>query len=216
MLILSLESTGPSCGACVWQDGHVLSLSEELMERGQDQRLMPIVLDAMKKASVRFEDLDRIAVTRGPGSFTGLRLGLATARGLGLASSKPVLGINRFDVFFHPFFPNDRPVLVMINSKRKELFACLYSTDGNVSDPFMITPEELPTYLLDKGSVVITGDTILKEFTSFQAPLEKEVIAAAVIASQADPTSPEYLPRPLYIRAPDVTLKTEKRVSTNV
>ncbi len=99
MLILSLDSAGNGCGACVWHDGNILASAEEPMERGQDQRLMPLILDIMKKANVTFDQLDRIAVTRGPGSFTGLRIGLAAARGIGIASGKPVIGIDRFSIF---------------------------------------------------------------------------------------------------------------------
>src|SRR5271168_4937059 len=99
MLILSLDSAGAGCGVTVWRDGKILATHAEHMERGQDQRLMPLVLEIMKKAGVTFGDLDRIAVTRGPGSFTGLRIGLAAARGIGLAANKPVIGIDRFSIF---------------------------------------------------------------------------------------------------------------------
>lgn len=84
MLILSLECAGGGCGACVMKDDVVLALAEESMARGQDARLMPLVQEVMARAGVDYAELDRVAVTRGPGSFTGLRIGLAAARGLGL------------------------------------------------------------------------------------------------------------------------------------
>ena len=98
MLILSLDTAGQACAVCVWRDGVVLAAREERMARGQDARLVPLLLEVMAAAGVAFPQLDRIAVTRGPGSFTGLRIGLATARGLGLAADKPVIGIDRFSI----------------------------------------------------------------------------------------------------------------------
>jgi len=210
MLILSFDSTGASCSACLWRDGTVVAFTEEKMERGQDQRLLPIILDMMKKADCRFENLDRIAVTRGPGSFTGLRLGLAAARGLGLATRKPVLGINRFDLFYHQIRASSKTaVLVVLQSKRKELFCRFYSLDGSHAEPFMMLLENIPTFLKDKGSVVIGGDYHLDGPLHSQMASEKEVLTAAYLASQADTASPVFLPRPLYIRDPDVTLKTK-------
>src|ERR1700733_6915297 len=99
MLILSLDSAGAHCGVCVWHSGKILAKAQEPMERGQDQRLMPLVLETIDKAKVKFSSLDRVAVTRGPGSFTGLRISLAVARGIGLAADKPVIGIDRFMIY---------------------------------------------------------------------------------------------------------------------
>ena len=99
MMVLGIDSAGAGCGVCVWQDGRVLASAFEAMERGQDRRLVPLILEVMQKAGADFDTLDRIAVTRGPGSFTGLRIGIAAARGIGLAASKSVLGIDRFAIY---------------------------------------------------------------------------------------------------------------------
>ena len=99
MIVLSLDSAGSGCAACVWQDGQVRSLQTEKMSRGQDARLVPLVLAVLQEAKLGFADVDRIAVTRGPGSFTGLRIGLSAARGFGLAADTPVLGIDRLAIF---------------------------------------------------------------------------------------------------------------------
>lgn len=212
MLILSLDCAGSGCGVCVWQDGNVLAAQEERMERGQDQRLMPLILDVIKKAGVKFETLDRIAVTRGPGSFTGLRIGLSAARGIGLASNKPVIGIDRFAIFHKAFKPSNQDHLVIINSRRTELYCRFYPASGPAHAPQMLTPEEIAAFLENKN-VMISGDIQPDLFNNFQVLPEPEFVIAASIAAEADPKAEEYWPRPLYLRAPDVTMPKTPHVT---
>ena len=267
MLILSIDCAGHGCGVCVWRDGVVLAEKTEVMQRGQDQRLMPMIVDVLKTASVSFEQLDRIAVTKGPGSFTGLRIGLAAARGIGLAADKPVVGIDRFSIYREAHKGHDQ--LVIINSRRKELYCKFYPAAGAAHDATMMTAEEIKEFLIDKSNIVLSGDVDFNEllFTkqsggiplpplreglgvgeelatlrilSSPEPFRKtsgyiptpspsrkdgrgaqaetsEHIICAKLAAKADLQISDYLPRPLYIRAPDVTMpknKTGMRVLT--
>jgi len=205
MLILSLDSAGAGCGASIWQDGATLAAVDERMERGQDQRLMPLILEVMQKANRQFSDLDRIAVTRGPGSFTGLRIGLAAARGIGLAAGKPVIGIDRFAIYRLLVQPPQKSLLVVIDSKRKELFCRFYPAAGVAMETFLMDAPGIRTYAERKGDTVVTGDIQMPGVGNFQAASEKETIACAAMAAVADSKHPHFLPRPLYIRAPDVT-----------
>ncbi len=206
MLILSLDTAGAACSACVWQDGKILAEGEERMERGQDQRLMPLVLEIMKKAGTDFANLDRVTVTRGPGSFTGLRIGLAAARGIGLAAGKPVIGIDRFAIFREQIKQPDKNLLVVIGSKRKELFCRFYPVDA-APEPAMMTMDEIADFLKDRKDTIVAGDEAAASFAHFRNPAEKEVITCAALAARADVNDSEFLPRPLYLRAPDVTIK---------
>jgi tRNA threonylcarbamoyladenosine biosynthesis protein TsaB len=205
MLILSIDSAGSGCGACVWRDSKVLAESHERMERGQDQKLLPLVLDVMQKADVKFADFDRIAATRGPGSFTGLRIGLAVARGIGLAAGKPVLGIDRFAIYRLLVKPPRKNLLAVIDSRRKDLFCRFYPSAGVAMESTMMTADEIRIFASRKGDTVVTGD-IEVPGVDFHATDEKETVACAALAAVARPDDPHFLPRPLYIRAPDVTL----------
>ena len=206
MLILGIDSAGFGCAACVVRDGEVVALAHEQMERGQDQRLMPLVLDVMKKAGVEFDQLDRIAVTRGPGSFTGIRIGLAAARGIGLASGKPVIGIDRFAVYREQIKTINQNLLVVINARRKEFFCRFYPARDDAAEPMMVTPEEIAAFLERHSGTVLAGDVSLPGMTASE---ESEVVTATKLAGAAYPDDIEHLPRPLYIRPPDVTMKKQ-------
>jgi tRNA threonylcarbamoyladenosine biosynthesis protein TsaB len=200
MLILSLDSSGSGCAACLWRDGEVLVLHAENMERGQDRRLVPIALAALQAAGVAFHELDRIAVVRGPGSFTGLRIGLAAARGFGLAAGKPVIGIDRFAIYRAQFPLPHRNLLVVLDSKRSELFCRFYPLAGSPHEPGMMTHDEIAVFLQGHRDTVAAGDVDIA-----QSATENEALTAAVLAATATPGESDFLPRPLYIRAPDVT-----------
>ncbi|MCF6215567.1 MAG: tRNA (adenosine(37)-N6)-threonylcarbamoyltransferase complex dimerization subunit type 1 TsaB [Emcibacter sp.] len=97
MIILALDSALTSCSAAVIKDGKIISELFEDRMRGQAERLMPMCLEACDKADVSFEDLTAIAVTRGPGAFTGVRIGLATAKGLALALGLPLVAVTTLE-----------------------------------------------------------------------------------------------------------------------
>ncbi len=205
MLILALDSCGASCGASVWQDGRVLAQAQERMQRGQDARLIPIIVAVMAQAGHNFSDLDKIAVTRGPGSFTGARVGLATARGIGLAANKPVIGIDRFSIYRLLCAVTDKNLLVVIESKRAELFCKFFPAEGAAQDACMMTEAEIQTFLTDHPDTVIAGDN---------ATPEEDILAAcARLAAEAEVHHPDFLPRPLYLRPPDVTVAASARAS---
>src|ERR1051326_3399635 len=94
MRVLAIDTALEACSAAVLDTASGKLTSESLpMVRGHAEALMPLIGRVMKAADVAFSALDRIAVTTGPGSFTGLRVGIAAARGIGLAATKPVVGL---------------------------------------------------------------------------------------------------------------------------
>jgi tRNA threonylcarbamoyladenosine biosynthesis protein TsaB len=217
VIILSIDSASAGCAVCVWKDGAVLALRHEHMDRGQDARLIPLVQDAMKEAAVGFSQLDRLAVTRGPGSFTGLRIGLAAARGLGLAAKKPVIGIDRFAIYRHLYVQERRPLTVILESRRLELYVQMFDGALHVTTPMMLTPSEIETLLNEKPEAVVAGDArdslakLSLPSDRFLSAQGQEVVACAELASRVtDLRDPAFLPRPLYLRAPDVTFPKTK------
>ncbi len=216
MKILALDSSAAGCHACLWEDNKLIQIKSEMMMRGQDARLVPLIQELMAEASLTYSDLDRIAVSRGPGSFTGIRVGLATARGLALAAEKPVIGMDRFSIYRKLFEKETRPLMVVIDSRRKDLFVKIFNgSDTNPEDAEMLTPEEIKERLISMPDALIVGDAqeILEEAlsnVSYGEAKGKEVVACASLTATVEVGDPLYLPRPLYLRAPDVTLSKKK------
>ncbi len=104
MLILAIDTALDACAAAVLDTttSKVIALESQAMKRGHAEALMPLIARVMKESGVAFDALDRIAVTTGPGSFTGLRVGLSAARGIGLAAGKPVVGVTTLSAYAAP------------------------------------------------------------------------------------------------------------------
>lgn len=102
------------------------------MMRGHAEALMPLIVDMMSAANSDFAELDRIAVTVGPGSFTGLRVGVAAARGIALATGKPAVGVTTLAALAAPFFEADesRALLTVIDARHDHLYMQLFGSGG--------------------------------------------------------------------------------------
>jgi tRNA threonylcarbamoyl adenosine modification protein YeaZ len=121
MRVLAIDTALEACSAAVLDTsaGTVAARESLPMQRGHAEALMPLIARVMGRAGCTFEDLDRIAVTTGPGSFTGLRVGIAAARGLALATGKPAVGITTLAAFAAPFIAADDllPVVAAIDAR---------------------------------------------------------------------------------------------------
>ncbi len=129
MLLLAIDTAGPACAVALLrgEDGtaEILARSSEAIGNGHAERLMPMIEAALAEAGVAFADLDRIAVTTGPGSFTGVRVGVAAARGLALALDIPAVGIGSLDALAFPEVRgrDSGTVVAALDAKRGEIYA---------------------------------------------------------------------------------------------
>ena len=127
MLILAIDTALDACAAAVLDTsaGGVIAQESQAMKRGHAEALMPLIARVMKASGVAFAALDRIAATTGPGSFTGLRVGLSAARGIALAAGKPVVGVTTLTAFAAPIVSeNDEPhpVLAAIDARHDHVY----------------------------------------------------------------------------------------------
>ncbi len=218
MKILALDSSSGACSAAVRLDGNTIARRFEIMERGQSERLMPMVKDLLDETGVAISDLDLIAVTVGPGAFTGLRIGLAAARGLALALGKPCFGVTTTQAVAAGA-AGDAPLLVAIDSKRADLFVQVFSSPQcAASEPAAVAPENLAALveaaLPGLRRIEVVGNATAAalqaladaSFTSSPAdalPHPDAAIVAALAEGQWQPGVDAVSPAPLYLRAPD-------------
>jgi len=119
MLILGINTTGDACETALVRDGAIVAERSEPMMQGHDARLAPLVDELMRTTSVAFAALDRIAVVVGPGSFTGIRVGVAFARGLSLSLDVPSVGVTSLEAL------DDRTMSKFSALRNRELMAQL-------------------------------------------------------------------------------------------
>ena len=181
----------------------------ETVGRGHAERLFGMVEAAMREAGLAFANLDRIAVTTGPGSFTGLRVGIAAARGLALVIGCPVVGIGTLEAIAAAARESvgPVPVLAVLDAKRDEVYAEAFDAGGlSLSEP-VARPAAGIASLLRDGMVLAGPGAGLVAACLPSPPRVVAVpptpdIAAVLRLGAAAPPGAEP-PRPLYLRAPD-------------
>lgn len=218
-LVLGIDSSTGACSVALRRGGDLLAIRREDMTRGQSERLAPMTEEVFRDAGLGFGDLDAVAVSRGPGSFTGLRIGLAFAKGLGQALSVPVFGITGFDAVARAALAAaDVPcgtLAVILESRRADLFFQLYTAEGaRAGQPCALPPAEIAERLTPLAAdvpVLLAGDAADKvepllsgacSRSPATVPDAAEVAALGLALAEA---GGESAPEPLYLRAPDVT-----------
>jgi tRNA threonylcarbamoyladenosine biosynthesis protein TsaB len=144
MLVLAIDTALEACSAAIFDsvDRTIVASDSQFMARGHAEALMPLIAAVMQQAAISFVALDRIAVTVGPGSFTGLRVGIAAARGIALASRKPVVGVTTLSALAAPYIAADpaMPVAAAIDGRHRHVYFELFGTGGRV----LLSPCMLP------------------------------------------------------------------------
>jgi tRNA threonylcarbamoyladenosine biosynthesis protein TsaB len=207
MRILAFDCAGAQCAAAILEDGGILAQRRMPGERGHAQFLIPLLNDTLADAGLTYGDLDRLAVTTGPGSFTGIRVALAAAQGLAIALDVPVVGVTVFEAMAEAAACFGTPrLLVAVESRREELFVQLADAAGGLLDqPAMLQPADIAAWA-GPGALTLVGDAAIKvaPFLPDDAHLtglaEVDCAALARVAARREPGA---LPAPFYMRPPD-------------
>ena len=202
MLVLGINTIGDVCEAALIADGAAINVRSEPMTQGHDARLAPLVELLMQDAGRALADLDRIAVIVGPGSFTGLRVGVAFARGLALALDRPAAGISTLEALA----PMGRGrILAVLPAKRRPPELSWWAqqvVDGRgLADPVEAGAEGLAA--MSAGMDVVLGEGL--GALTFAIPVRSASPSGACAALLAARLSADDLPppTPIYARAPD-------------
>ena len=215
MLILAIDTALDACAAGVLDSdsGKLLAQESQAMKRGHAEALMPLIARVMKASGIAFASLDRIAVTTGPGSFTGLRVGLSAARGIALAADKPVVGVTTLTAYAAPVVSEngEPPVISAIDARHDHVYFQVVSGNGGSLIRPQVAPIEEVLGASRFGAPYLVGNAarILAERWPAQAPPPFKVDAQpapdiAWVGWLGAAVSPDTAPaRPFYLRAPD-------------
>jgi tRNA threonylcarbamoyladenosine biosynthesis protein TsaB len=218
MNILALDTSLGACSAALLKSDGIRSTifaRQAPMARGHAEALMPMVAEVMAEGGVAFAELDVIAATTGPGSFTGVRIAIAAARGLALVTSAKLFGTDSLTVMAKVASATEarrkEPFAVAVDARRGMLYVGLY--DGaarKLQGPLLLTPNDAASRLpATLRCAVGSGGALLAEATAQRgqsiesrfAELQPDAAALAMIAFESGETSPTL--RPLYLRPPD-------------
>jgi tRNA threonylcarbamoyl adenosine modification protein YeaZ len=215
MRVLAIDTALEACSAAVFDTelGAVVASESLPMRRGHAEALMPLIARVMNAAESDFGGLERIAVTVGPGSFTGLRVGISAARGIALAAARPAVGLSTLSAFAAPHIAGDarKPVVAAIDARLQHVYLQIFGTGGRALMPPRIVSigDGARAAAAEPARVVGSGAGMLAAAWPAGAPAPVVVDPRAapdiewVARLGAAATEPLTPPRPLYLRAPD-------------
>jgi len=215
MRVLAIDTALAACSAAVLDtDDSGIVASESLpMTRGHAEALMPLLVRLMQDAGMAFRDIDRVVVTTGPGSFTGLRVGIATARGIALAAGKPAVGLSTLTAYAAPHMATDETVQVVaaIDARHAHVYLQVFGLGGRTHTAPRLSPlaEAVRAAAAVRSCIVGSAAQSVVAGLSDTDPGPTAVDArpapdiawvARMGAVVAEAKSP---PKPQYLRAPD-------------
>jgi tRNA threonylcarbamoyladenosine biosynthesis protein TsaB len=225
MRVLALDTALDACAAAVLDTERrdLVASETQPMSRGHAEALMPMVARVMDAARLEFSDIDRIAVTIGPGSFTGVRVGIAAARGIALAADRPAIGLTTLAAFTAPHVAAGfaGTVVPVIDARHGQVYMQVFGPGGRaVIAPRLAAVREAVEQARSRAPALITGsaaDLVAAEWPAGD-PLPKVVAAGApeigwVARLGAAAQEDRALPKPLYLRAPDARPQDAARIA---
>lgn len=165
MRLLAIETSGLRCGAAVIEDGQLKAWLESEQGLTHSRRLMPLVQALLDSQGLKAKDMDLLALSVGPGSFTGLRIGAATCQGIAAASGARVIEVPTLASLAAPWQPLGLPVLSLIDARHARCYAALYEDFGvglpeSAIEPGVYSLEEIGQLLTQRAheTIILTGD----------------------------------------------------------
>jgi tRNA threonylcarbamoyladenosine biosynthesis protein TsaB len=214
--VLAIDTALGACAAAVYDAGlgETLAAQSIEMERGHAEEIVPMVERVMLDSRIDFEDLDRVVTTVGPGSFTGLRVGISAARGFGLACGKPVVGVSTLDALAAPYVTDTEtvPIVAAIDARHGNLYLQMLGAGGRklVSPRIMHISEAIRSVAIGLVRIIGSGANLIAgqwPTPTIPAPLlvdarpAPDIVWVARLGAKADPAASPA--RPLYLRSPD-------------
>ncbi len=224
MRVLAIDTALAACAAAVFDtaDGGVVASESLPMTRGHAEALMPLLARLMRDAGMAFPDLDRVVVTTGPGSFTGLRVGISAARGIAVATGKPAVGLSTLSAYAAPHMAADDtvPVVAAIDARHNQVYLQVFAAGGRTHS----APRLAPLADAVRAAAVARSCIVGSAAQSVAAALAETDATPAAVDARAAPdivwvarmgaVVPEGQspPKPQYLRAPDAQPQNAARL----
>ncbi|MCC8369336.1 MAG: tRNA (adenosine(37)-N6)-threonylcarbamoyltransferase complex dimerization subunit type 1 TsaB [Rickettsia endosymbiont of Oxypoda opaca] len=222
MKILAFDTANNSASVALSENENILAYQEELSPSKQAEAILPMIEKVLESGKCKYEDIDYLAVTNGPGSFTGIRIGLAVAKAILFATKIKGLAVSNFEFAYFRAIEQVKDydkIYIFLNAYRGQLYSQIFNKMGEASKPTLIDYDFAINLLAqEKGNIVCAGSgvefiypqikhlpnlVILPRFARVKASIICKYVAAKLNAGQDINDSIE----PLYIRLPDAKIK---------
>ena len=225
MRVLAIDCALDACSAAALDSASGIIIASETltMTRGHAEAVMPLIARVMDRAKIEFRELDRIAVTVGPGSFTGLRVGISAARGIALAAAKPAVGLSTLAGFAAPHIAADdtTPVAAVVDARHDHVYLQVFGPGGRTVVAPRIAPLHEAVAAALGGPARIVGSAANLVARSWPQDVPPPAVVdqrgapdivwiARLGAAASDRDGP---PKPLYLRAPDAQPQDAARLA---
>ena len=230
MKILAVESSAKAASAAVWEDGRLLSEAFVNVGLTHSQTLLPMVQSALENAGLVIGEIGGFAVSHGPGSFTGIRIGVSAVKGMAQGTGRPCLGVSTLESLAYQVKHMDGTLVSLMDARCNQYYTASFSCSGGrltrLTDDEALTHEEL-TKRLEKQEtpLIFVGDGALLCYNKMEAGRKKNVIlateqlryarASAVAEAAAEALSAGGVPaaqlRPRYLRLPQAERERLKK-----
>ena len=207
-VILAVDTALGACSVAILMDGAVLAHRFQEMTRGHAEALAPMVDEIMRQAGIGFDALDRLAVTTGPGTFTGQRVGLAFMRGLRVGLKKPLIGVTTLEAMAAATQKNRAAAIH--DARRDEAYLLLWENGRVILEPAVMSFADAVAQIRAFGASALcgtgaekAGDALGEDFPMTDIRQPDALWVARLAAGRPIPAVP---PAPLYLRAPDAKL----------
>jgi tRNA threonylcarbamoyladenosine biosynthesis protein TsaB len=215
MRVLAIDTALAACSVAVLdtERGAILASESRPMLRGHAEALMPLLERVVTEAEMALTDLDRIAVTTGPGSFTGLRVGIAAARGIALATGRPAVGLSTLAAYAAPHMANDNtlPIVAAIDARHAQVYLQVFAPGGRTFTAPRLASLREAAEAAGQAPACIVGSAAGSVAAALSAAAQPAVRVderpapdvcwvARMGAVAAEGQAP---PKPQYLRAPD-------------